>query len=170
VLKTGLVARAAGARAPRLTPVAADHLGAAVVLGAAAVLLLVVPPLTADGERLLYWSDLFLVPFAIGGVVWLRRQRTDYGKATIVPSPAKLAANGSVIRRHAAWGTPYLLFVVLVASSVPDYFGLGFVCGVFAVALALESRYATRWEARSGDRLYRGPVRWSKPEIYRSPR
>jgi hypothetical protein len=132
VLNTRLVARAAGARAPRLTPVATDHRGAAVVLGAAAVILLVVPPLTADGERLLYWSDLFLAAFAVGGVLWLRRRRTDYGKATIVPSTAKLASNGSVIRRHAAWGAPYLLLVFLVASSVPDYFGLGFVCGVFA--------------------------------------
>ena len=149
---------------------ATDHLGASVVLGAAAVVLLGVPPLIADGERLVYWSDLFLIAFAIGGVMWLRRRRSDYETAAMLPSGAKLAANASVIRRHAAWGAPYLLLVLLVASSVPDYFGLGFVCAVFAMALAVEARHATRWEARSGERLYRGPMRWSRPEIYRFPR
>jgi hypothetical protein len=107
VLDTGLVERAASARAPRLTPLAADHLGGAVVLGVAAVIFLGVPPLIADGERLLYWSDLFLVAFAIGGAVWLRRRRSDYKKAAMAPSTAKLAANASVIRRHVAWGVPY---------------------------------------------------------------
>jgi hypothetical protein len=141
-----------------------------VVLGATAVIFVVIPPLIADGERLLHWSDLFLVGFAIGGVVWLRRRRSDYETAAVVPSTAKLAANASVVRRHAAWGAPYLLLVLSFASSAPDSFGLGFPAGIIAVALAVEARHATRWEARSGDRLYRGPMRWSTPEIYRTPR
>jgi hypothetical protein len=151
--------------------VATAHSAAAVVLGAATVILLGVPALVADGERLLHWSDLLLVALAIGVAVWLRRQRSDYEKAATVPTTAKLVARASVIRRHAAWGAPYLLFALLVASATPDIFGLGLVSGVFAVDLALEARYAARWEARSGDRLYRSRDRWSRwrPEIYRLP-
>jgi hypothetical protein len=154
--------------AARLTPIATEQRAGAVVLAATAVILLVASPLAAASESLWHWSDLLIVALALGGVVWLRRQRRDYESAALAPSSAVLAAKGSVIRRHAAWGTPYLLFMLLVATSVPDRLGFGFAYAIFAVGLAMEARYTTNWEVSSGTRLYRGRLGWSKRKICRA--
>jgi hypothetical protein len=83
----------------------------------------------------------------LSGVVWLRRERRDYETAAILPPTARPASKASVIRRYAAWGAPFLLFTLLVASSTPDFFGTGLAYALGAVGLALEGRHATRWEA-----------------------
>jgi hypothetical protein len=152
-----------------VSPLATEHGSAAVVLGAAAVIFLAVCPLAADGDPLFYWSDLLLIPLVIGGVAWLRHQRRDYEKALVLPSIPSRSPKARVIRRYAAWGAPFLLLALSSALSAPDFFGLGLTCAVFAVALALEARHATSWEAASGSRLYRGPAGWRKPRIYRTP-
>jgi hypothetical protein len=152
-----------------VNPVATQHHAGAMLLGAGAVIFLTVCPLAANGERLFHWSDLLLVAAALGGVVWLRRQRRDYETAAILPPTARPASKASVIRRHAAWGAPYLLLVLLVASSTPDFFGAGLAFALCAIGLALEARHAARWEAGRGSRLYRDRMRWRKPEVYRTP-
>jgi hypothetical protein len=151
-------------------PVVAEQHAGAMLLGASAAIFLVVCPLTADGERVLYWRDLFLVAVAIAGGAWLRRQRRDYETAAIVPPTAMLASNATVIRRQAAWGAPFLLFVLFAAATTPDFFGAGLAYGVLAAALALEARHAASWEAARGNRLYRGRGGWwSKRKTYRTP-
>lgn len=148
---------------------ATEHQAGAVVLGATAVTFLVVCPLAADAERLLRWSDLLFVPVTLGGVVWLRRQRRGYEGAAVMPSTATPASRASVIRRHAAWGGLFLLFALSVALETPDFLGTGLVSAVFAGALAVEARHVTRWEVRTGSRLYRGRALWRQPPIYRTP-
>jgi hypothetical protein len=59
--------------------------------------------------------------------------------------------------------------VLSTAASTPDFFATGLVCAVFALALALEASYVTRWEADRGTRLYRSRMGWSNPRIYRTP-
>jgi hypothetical protein len=163
------VAIEAASRAGRVNPLVTEHQAGAVLLGAVAVIFLTVCPLAADGERLVQWWDLLLVPIALGGVLWLRRQRRDYEKAAILPPTATPASTARVIRTHAAWGVLFLLFVLSAAASTPDFFATGLAAAVFAGGLALEARHATRWEAGRGSRLYRDRMGWSKPGIYRTP-
>jgi hypothetical protein len=156
------------AEAARLTPIATEQRAGAVVLAAAGMIFSAVSPLAADGERLWQWSDLLLVALALGGIVWLRRQRRDYGNAALAPSSAALADKRSVIRRYAIWGAPYLLLVLLAATTIPALIGFGFACVIYAVGLALEARYTTTWEVSSGARLYRGRSGWSERTVYRA--
>jgi hypothetical protein len=158
------------ARATRpLIPILIEQRAGAAVIGAVALMLLLIPPFVADGEQILFWSDLALVPVAVLAAVWLRRQRGRPVAAPPLPAEAVLASDQRVLRRQAGWAVAYLLFVLLVATSVPDFFGFGFACAVLAVALALEARHLARWEQRVGARLYRGRTRgWFKRDnIYR---
>jgi hypothetical protein len=159
------------ARATRpLRPILPEQRTTAAILAAAALELLVIPPFVADGQRILFWSDLVLVPFAGLLAVWLsRRQRKHLVTAAPAPDAAVLSSDRRVLGWEAVWGVPYLLFTLAVATSTPDFFGMGFAVAVLAVAAAREARYLARWQQRTGARLYRNRERgWSKrPKIYR---
>lgn len=160
------------ARATRpLRPILIEQRAAAALAAATALELLVIPPFVADGQQILFWSDLVLVAFAGLAAVWLRRQRKHLVTAAPAPAAAVLSSDRRVLGSQAVWAVPYLLFVLAGAIATPDFFGMGFACAVVAVALALEDRYLARWQQRTGVRLYRNRERgWCKRDkIYHVP-
>jgi hypothetical protein len=115
------------ARATRpLRPILTEQRATAALLAAAALELLVIPPFVADGQRILFWSDLGLVAFAGLAVVWLRRQRKHLVTAAPAPDTAVLSSDRRVLGWQAVWAVPYLLFGLAAAISNPDFFGMGF--------------------------------------------
>jgi hypothetical protein len=159
----------APAVAERLIPVATETRAHAVILGAASLVLLAIPPLTANGQQILHWGDLIALALAIAAVVWLRRQRRGYEGVSAAPASAVLVSDRSVLRSRAAWGATYVLFVLLVVAGTPDFFGFGFACAVITAGLWMDSRHLAHCEERWEGRLYRTKQGWSKPRFYLAP-
>lgn len=150
-----------------MTPLLAERRAAAATLGAATLVLLLIPPLAANGGQILFWSDLLLVAFAFLVAWWVRRQRRLLPVASPPPEGSTLLDDPAVLRSQAAWGAPFLLFALIVAAALPEFFGYGLAVGVLAGTLALEAKHLARWESRTGVRVYRERKRgWRKRDSF----
>lgn len=128
----------------------------AAILGIAGLVLLIASPLAADGQQIVFWSDLSLVAMSVLVSIWVLRRPWTYEAATSTPAGAMVVSPRKVARRAAAWGVPYVLVALAAATANPDFFGLGFPCLVIGSALALEARNEARRQQSGSYRLYRG--------------